>query len=176
MWIFLNDAMVSIVADKQPVRGALPVLAVRARRRADLESFLGRALGRRTNKHQRKPKLRWQIIETPAADYRFRAFVSPADVAAMLSAAVATLDYLNFKSSVRDPERHRIYNRVWEAGLALDERPGFDPYPALGRGPDNPLGLPDLWDDRLPAPPYSKKALGMKAPRKPKAKRLTRGR
>lgn len=93
MWIFLNDAFLSIV-DKGGEDGTL---LVRARRRGDLERvFPGAA-----------------VAETPRNDYRFRARVPRGAVAEALAAAVRDLRYPNFKGSVQDSARHEAYLGVW---------------------------------------------------------------
>lgn len=107
MWIFKNDAFVSIVED----RDMPDQLWVRARVRGDLERFFG-VMGRII-----------EVVETPSADYRFRCAVDRQMVKVALSDAVADIDYTNFKNSIGtapvEEERHSAYLRVWTAMMAF---------------------------------------------------------
>jgi hypothetical protein len=102
MWIFLNDAMLSIVApEPRKGRGAAKVethLIVRARFKGDLPRTFGRGV---------------KVEETPGRDYRFRAVVTRKKVADVLARRILDVDYTNFKGSVPDDARHRAYLRVW---------------------------------------------------------------
>ncbi len=114
MWIFLNDAFLSIV---QPPRGKKHLL-VRARVRGDIERVFPGA----------------KVEETPQRDYRFRALISRAEVAEALAAAVEAIAYGNFKASVKEGDRHRAYAGVWSEMLRFQlqrlqpgrRRPGLD--------------------------------------------------
>jgi hypothetical protein len=100
VWIFLNDAFLSIVAHRDDP----DALLVRARRQGDIErTFPGAA-----------------VSETPAADYRYRATLPRQKVADALAATVAGIDYPNFKASVADPDRHDAYLECW--GILRDWR------------------------------------------------------
>lgn len=93
MWVVLNHAFLSIVADKaDPGR-----LLVRSRFRADIAAVFPDA----------------DVTETPDADYRFRTFLPRDVVAARLSDAVGQIDYPNFKASVREQWRHGLYLKIW---------------------------------------------------------------
>lgn len=95
MWVIVNDAFVSVVADRDSKR-----LLVRARMKGDIEAaFQGHAL---------------DVIHTPTgADYAYRAFVSRADMKAMLRKQVDRIVYDNFKDSVESKERHDVYLQMW---------------------------------------------------------------
>lgn len=93
MWIHLNDAFFSIVAD--PARPE--DLLVRARVRGDIERLFPLAI----------------VTETPHRDYRFRAWIPRLTFAAAIAERVAETSYPNFKASVPDPERHLAYARCW---------------------------------------------------------------
>lgn len=100
MWVFLNNAMVSIVAH----RTKPDHLLCRARIRGDLQRvFPGH-----------------RVTRTPDADYLYRCVVSRTEVALELSAAVAAIDYPNFKNSLATAEatsprtRSKAYHRVWD--------------------------------------------------------------
>lgn len=105
MWIFLNNAFLSIVADKDGSE-----LLVRARRRADLvRTFPGC-----------KVKL-----TPPPADYRYRTVVTRERVGRVLAAEAASITYTNFKDSVpkSEHERHHAYLRVWCAMMDFQDGP-----------------------------------------------------
>jgi hypothetical protein len=97
MWVFLSDAMLSIVEDRDDDKRLL----VRARLAGDLETVFGDLV----------PTL--DVVETLAADYRYRASISRDTVAAALEREVRSIDYDNFKDSVEDADRHRAYLQVW---------------------------------------------------------------
>ncbi len=93
MWIFLNDAFLSVVAHWDDP----DALLVRARHRGDIERAFPGAT----------------VSETPAADYRYRATLPRQTVADALAATVAGIDYPNFKASVAEPDRHDAYLGCW---------------------------------------------------------------
>lgn len=122
MWIFKNDAFVSIVEDKD-----MPdQLWARARIKGDLERFFNDA--------------DWlEVIETNDADYRFRAAVDRQIVKMALIKAVDDLDYTNFKSSIsqdaKGDRRHRAYLRVWTAMMGWQrEEKGIEDQRARRKG------------------------------------------
>lgn len=93
MWVFLNNAFLSIVE----YRDDPDCLLVRARAGDDIgRVFPG-----------------FEVNETPQADYRFRAVIPRAEVANQLAAQVEAINYPNFKSTVRESVRHKAYMRVW---------------------------------------------------------------
>lgn len=95
MWIFLNDAFLSIV-DKG---GDGSTLLVRARRSGDIERVFPSAA----------------VQTTPHNDYRFRARIDREEVAEALAQSVREITYGNFKGSVKDHRRHDAYMDVWQA-------------------------------------------------------------
>ena len=95
MWIFLSDAFLSVVADKDDPSG--PRLLVRARRQGDIERVFPEA----------------EAATTPGADYRFRAWLPRERVAAVLMQQVESLAYTNFKSSIHDHAYHDAAMGVW---------------------------------------------------------------
>jgi len=94
MWIFLNNAFLSIV-DKD---GDGTTLLVRARRQGDIERVFSDAT----------------VQITPHNDYRFRARVNRESVALAVAESVRSITYGNFKGSVREPHRHDAYMGVWQ--------------------------------------------------------------
>lgn len=102
MWLFLNDAYLSIVADRDDATRLL----VRARFKGDLERVFGRVA----------------VQETPTADYRFRAFVPRAAVAERIAKAVDSIAAPNFKASVKEDWRHDVYLKVWSTLKAAQDQ------------------------------------------------------
>lgn len=107
MWIFLSDAFLSVVADKDDPSG--PRLLVRARREGDIERVFPEA----------------DVATTIAADYRFRAWLPRERVAAVLRQQVENLAYANFKSSIDDHAYHNAAMDVWHVmdGYQGDQAP-----------------------------------------------------
>lgn len=95
MWIFLSDAMLSIV-DKG---GDGSTLLVRGRRAGDIERVF--------------PEAKVQV--GGGTDYRFRARIDREEVAERIATAVKDIDYGNFKSSVKEHDRHDAYMDVWSS-------------------------------------------------------------
>lgn len=105
MWLFLNDAFLSVVAH----RDRPDDLLVRARVEGDIERVFPSA-----------------VVEcTPQADYLFRAAVPRALVERVLADRVRSLDYPNFKDSVEDRDRARAYHSVWFTMMRLQHREQF---------------------------------------------------
>lgn len=94
MWICLSDSFLSIV-DTGDASGRS--LLVRARRAGDIERVFPGA----------------EVIEGAGTDYAFRARIAREWVAARLSEEVKSLNYPNFKASVRAPDLKAAYGRVW---------------------------------------------------------------
>ena len=89
--------MLSVV-EKPNDRGT-GMLTVRGRIKGDIEAVFPSA-----------------AIEAEAGtDYRFRAKVPREQVAKAMHEAVMNLNYSNFKSAVKDSERHDAYLNVWDA-------------------------------------------------------------
>ena len=102
MWICLNDAFLSVVADKDnPER-----LLVRARRKSDLTSALGEDV---------------EVIENAASDYRWRTFVDRSAVKELLERRIDTLSYTNFKNSVKSHDLHDTYMEFWHTHRRYQE-------------------------------------------------------
>lgn len=97
MWVFLNNAFLSIVAHRRRP----DYLLVRARQRGDIQAVF---------KH---PDVR--VVATPKADYPFRAEIRRDLVGTVLRFAAQEIAYDNFKASVRDAGRHDAYLDVWVA-------------------------------------------------------------
>lgn len=93
MWLCLSDAFLSIVdKDCQPDE-----LLVRARRDGDIERVFPGA----------------KVEVTLSNDYRCRAKIKRADIAAAMAQRVMDMGYSNFKGSVKDENLHDVYMGVW---------------------------------------------------------------
>jgi hypothetical protein len=101
MWVFLNDAFLSVVADQHSDR-----LLVRARIAGDIERTFPDSA----------------VTEGGGTDYRFRAWIDRDTVAATLYQAAMNIGYGNFKGSVRDVSRHDAYMDVWHQMMAYQRR------------------------------------------------------
>ena len=107
MWIFLSDSFLSIV-DKGDPSGA--TLLVRARRRGDIEAVFPGA----------------EVVEGAGTDYRYRARIDRDQVADAMARQVERIRYGNFKSTVRDDDRHRAYMDTWQAMMRFQD---IEPHP-----------------------------------------------
>jgi hypothetical protein len=93
MWLCFKNAFLSVVQDDKSER-----LLVRARLRDHLTTAFGETI---------------EIAETPANDYRWRTWVSRAQLGEVLLRQVDALDYTNFKANVKDPDLHSLYLEFW---------------------------------------------------------------
>ena len=109
MWIFLNNAFLSIVANRHDDSQYL----VRARVQGDLERVFGDHI---------------QVIVTEDSDYRYRAFLDRETVTTIIGNHLQNIDYDNFKNSIApgDKYRSRHYASVWHVMRAWQqqEHPG----------------------------------------------------
>jgi hypothetical protein len=106
MWIFLNDAFLSVVSDKADPTGDR--LLVRARRRGDIERVF----------------LAAEVFQVAGSDYAHRAWVPRRQVAEALTARVDGIDYPNFKNTIQDSDFHDAAMKVWGVMNRLQQRSG----------------------------------------------------
>lgn len=93
MWLFMTDASLLIVADRDdPSR-----LLVRAVKSGDIEKVFPGA----------------GVIELEESDYRFRAFLPRETVAATLADRLASTAYTDFTNAVEESARRDAYLEVW---------------------------------------------------------------
>lgn len=111
MWVFLNNAFLSIVAAPGDGR-----LLVRARFERDIERTFPGA----------------KVRTTPDRDYRYRAVLPTIQVADAMARQVQRISYGNFKNSVKEPWRRTLWLRVWHIMEAEQHRlhPDRDALPA----------------------------------------------
>lgn len=97
MWIFLSNAFLSVVADKDDPSG--PRLLVRSRREGDIERVFPEA----------------DVVINPFADYRCRAWLPRERVAEVMQQLLQELSYANFKNSIPHGEYayHDAAMGVW---------------------------------------------------------------
>jgi hypothetical protein len=107
MWVYLNNAFLSIVAHRTNPE----IILVRARLKGDIERVFPKAV----------------VIESPRNDYRFHADVKRTEVSRVFADLVAGVKYDNFKHSVGEPDRHDAYVKAWEAMANLQRRRHPDP-------------------------------------------------
>lgn len=94
MWICLNNAFLSIVADRKDPNKLL----VRARRKGDIEEVFGAEA---------------KVYTKLGADYAYRANLSREFVAIVIGTNVRYIRYDNFKDSVKDDALHNAYMDFW---------------------------------------------------------------
>lgn len=97
MWIFLNDAFLSVVADKDNPTG--PKLLVRARRIGHIEQAFPEA----------------EVFQMAGSDYAFRAWIDRKEVARVMAERVNQLDYSNFKNAIEEQAYHDAALEAWFA-------------------------------------------------------------
>ncbi|NOU41521.1 MAG: hypothetical protein HOO85_09665 [Methylotenera sp.] len=102
MWIFMSDSFLSIV-DKGDHTGK--TLLVRGRKKGDIERAFPSA----------------KVIEGAGTDYRFRTRVEREEVALKMADAVRNIKYPNFKSTVKEHDKHDAYMKVWSAMYSYQE-------------------------------------------------------
>lgn len=115
MWIFLQNAMLSIVDDKahgasktgrtKPAQKSRNLL-VRGRLKGDIERVFPKAV----------------VTESLNTDYRYRALVRRDDVSAAMAKEVDRIDYGNFKNGVAGNLRHTAYFGAWAAMEAAQHK------------------------------------------------------
>ena len=107
MWLVTTQGFYSVVAHREDPG----TLIVRGRTRDDLEAL-----------REQVPGL--EPFEDPAADYRYRAYVSRSEWLAAVAQLISDVDYDNFKSAVaarQGAARAQVYGSVWADLLALQE-------------------------------------------------------
>jgi len=136
MWIYLNNAFLSIVKD----RGNTGNLSVRARVKGDLEAVFPGA----------------SVNHAPEADYAYRTSLASVIVENAISECIRFIDYDNFKASVKHRDRHDAYLRCW---LAMQDfqrlraprkknKPRAYPLPAASRLTPINSAVPEDFDDQ----------------------------
>jgi len=105
MWVCLSNAFFSIV---DPEDGSNN-LRVRARRKGDIERVFPKA----------------KVERTPGRDYLYRAHIDRDLVAQAIADQVRSIDYNNFKNSVRDDKLHSAYGSFWHTHSRLQEIPPY---------------------------------------------------
>lgn len=109
MWIFLNDAMLSIVEPADTGGDPTDCLMVRARLMRDIIAVFPAA----------------EVVSSAGTDYPFRAFIPRVAVVDAISSRIWNIGYPNFKASIPPwaQHRHDIYSRVWAVCMDLARKP-----------------------------------------------------
>jgi len=105
MWICTPTGFYSIVSKDC----AADELLVRARRPDDIQRLWPDAV----------------VRETGGTDYRYRAVLPRAEVAAAIAEAVSGISYGNFKSAVVDDKLHDSYLDVWHSMAKVQPKPPY---------------------------------------------------
>jgi Txe/YoeB family toxin of Txe-Axe toxin-antitoxin module len=115
MWIFLNNAFLSIVEPSQldPEANAGRRLLVRARVSGHIETLFSHAEAR----------------EVPGRDYQFRAYIDRDIVAHAIAESIRNIQYGNFKGSVKNEKLHDAYACVWGVMAQEQEIPPYEKTP-----------------------------------------------
>ena len=96
MWIFASNGFVSIVADrKNPKTGDL---LVRSRDKSHISNIFPQA----------------EVFSKQPSDYRWRAWVPREQVIEAMISSISSINYDNFKNSIRDGKYHDACIGVWE--------------------------------------------------------------
>ena len=93
MWLCMNDAFLSVVADRNDEGNLL----VRARVKGHIEKVFPKA----------------KTFTSNDSDYMYRAFIDREDVAIAVYERLMEVEYDNFKSSVKNRPLHDAYLKVW---------------------------------------------------------------
>ncbi len=101
MWIFGSESFISVVSDRDNQKNLL----VRARCAGHIEHLFPKA----------------KVFQIEGSDYQFRALVSRKAVAEMVAKQVGSIEYDNFKNSIRDPAYHSACREVWGVMYDLQE-------------------------------------------------------
>jgi len=94
MWIFTSNSFISIV-DKGDKTGL--TLLVRARKAGDIEQLFPDA----------------KVQEGEGTDYRFRSRINRERVAQVIADQIRSINFSNFKNTVKNYDRHKAYLGVW---------------------------------------------------------------
>ncbi|HOF58820.1 MAG TPA: hypothetical protein PLT19_10870 [Syntrophorhabdaceae bacterium] len=93
MWVFTNKGFVSIVQHNTKKN----TFIVRARFEEHIKNLFPDA----------------NVLKTPDADYRFRAFISKQIVSKVIASNIDNIDYGNFKNSIDSRPYHDACINVW---------------------------------------------------------------
>lgn len=118
MWIMQNNAFLSIVkpSPRDP-QATDRTLLVRARVKGHIEAVFPNA----------------EVQEVPGRDYQFRAYLPTRLVSAAIAANIESIDYGNFKSSVKNHRLHDAYACVWGVMAQEQEVPPYESAPRKRR-------------------------------------------
>ena len=107
MWVMTTEGFFSAVEDRDDDIAVF----VRARVRGDAEQLAAAVGG--------------TVLETPAADYRFRVRMTKTEWAGYVAACATGIDYDNFKNAVATRQgqaRACVYGEIWSVLLRLQRQ------------------------------------------------------
>ena len=110
MWIFSKEGFISVVAH----RDDKDILLIRGRVKEDIEDIV--------NEVEKITGNRPEIIELIQADYFYRIFISRSIFKKIMTSKIDGLTYDNFKSSIKDNERHNAYLDIWRIMYKFAQR------------------------------------------------------
>ena len=119
MWVYTQNGFISVVQNHAPEPGR--ELLVRSRMRSHLVELLGQVMDSEV--------VEGLVLETPANDYPFRAFVSRAVLAELVLGQLKRIDYPNFKGrcvKTLGHEQEGVLMEVWEASRGFHDIPDSD--------------------------------------------------
>jgi hypothetical protein len=166
MWVFLNDAMLSMVAPDakllDPEQRAADLLMVRARFEGDIERVFATLV----------PELKVEATKPDdhARDYAFRALIPRRAIEDAMVGEVRRIDYQNFKGSTQEDWRHDVYMRCWTPMKAEQDRRR----PKAPRKYDRWTSGGDPWGADMYGDAFWEAAGYQPAPKKGKAKKGSR--
>ena len=107
MWVITNKGFYSIVLVNDtvitPDNTVDEIFAVRTRDKNHLSTAF-------PNK---------KVFAYEYSDYQFRVYLTKGEVADFMLKAVDSIDYTNFKNSIKDYSLHEFCTRIWTLGLNL---------------------------------------------------------
>ncbi len=141
MWIMLTDGALSVVQRTKVDENDDRTLQVRARRREWLDSFRAYC-----------PELGEALFADGKADYSWRAFARPEDVARAMARVVLGISYSNFKNAaaseqygLKDPQLRSglvgAYHKVWDDILAAGDGHSVYDWKSSSKGGYWPTGI-----------------------------------
>jgi hypothetical protein len=104
VWIFADSGYLSIVEDLDSTTEP-PGLMVRSRFEKDISNLFPFA-----------------IVEEIGEDYRFRTRLPRGEVAKVISEKILKINYSNYKATLRETWRERVYTELWDILRRAQER------------------------------------------------------
>ena len=110
MWVFFNDAFLSIVQNHDDA----DALLVRARNKGDIQRVFGRGM---------------KVSRAPQNDYLYRATIARETVAEVIKRGLLDIDYGNFKNSI-PAEMRNYHDAAFDVWTVMNRYQRAQAYPA----------------------------------------------